>query len=293
MDNKINFIGIGAHKSGTSWIFERLKEIDDFELPPVKEIHYFDRKYKQNKLHFTTRFSNFKSYVDCLKICVINFNKINWFYNWYFNNYSDKWYISLFKSKKIQGEITPAYSILSIEEIKRLKKVANPEKILFIIRNPIDRAWSHYQYLVQRGKEIDKKNLIKEIKSFMLSDEQRERSNYIQIINKYRTFFKDEDIYILFYDSILNEPEALIKNILTVFGLKKNNLRNCNFRHVNNSSKKLTIPNEISKLVNELYKKDISVLSEKIGSYCKIWNNEKIEKSKIWNIKSLKQISYF
>ncbi len=293
MDNKINFIGIGAHKSGTSWIFERLKEIDDFELPPIKEIHYFDRKYKQNKLHFTKRFSNFKSYVDCVKICVLNFNKINWFYNWYFNNYSDKWYVSLFKSKKIQGEITPAYSILSIEEIKRLKKVANPQKILFIIRNPVDRAWSHYQYLIQRGKKIDKKNLIKEIKSFMLSDEQRERSNYIQIINKYRTFFKDEDIYILFYDSILNEPEALIKNILTVFGLKKNNLQNCNFTEVNNSSKKLTIPNEISKLVNELYKKDISVLSEKIGSYCKIWNNEKIEKSKIWNIKSLEQISYF
>jgi len=67
---------------------------------------------------------------------------------------------------------------------------------------------------------------------------------------------------------------------------------NCNFRDVNNSSKKLKISEEILKLVNELYKKDISVLSEKIGSYCKIWNCEKIEKAKIWNIKSLKQISY-
>ena len=54
---------------------------------------------------------------------------------------------------------------------------------------------------------------------------------------------------------------------------------NCNFRDVNNISKKLKISEEILKLVNELYKKDISVLSEKIGSYCKIWNGEKIEKS--------------
>ena len=30
----------------------------------------------------------------------------------------------------------------------------------------------------------------------MLSDEQRKRSNYIEIINKYRNFFQDEDIYI-------------------------------------------------------------------------------------------------
>ena len=292
MDNKINFIGIGAHKSGTSWIFERLREIDHFELPPVKEIHYFDRKYKQNKLHFMKRFPSLKSYFESIKICVLNFNRINWFYSWYFKSYSDSWYVSLFKSKKIQGEITPAYSILSVEEIRRLKKVANPEKILFIIRNPIERAWSHYQYLVQRGKKFDKKNLVKEIKSFMLSDEQRKRSNYIEIINKYRNFFQDEDIYILFYDSILNEPEALIENMMSVFGIKKINLMNCNFRDVNNSSKKLKVPEEISKLVNELYKKDISVLSEKIGSYCKIWNGEKIEKAKIWNIKSLKQISY-
>jgi hypothetical protein len=292
LDNKINFIGIGAHKSGTSWIFERLREIDHFELPPVKEIHYFDRKYKQNKFHFTKRFPSLKSYFESIKICVLNFNRINWFYSWYFKSYSDSWYVSLFKSKKIQGEITPAYSILSVEEIRRLKKVANPEKILFIIRNPIERAWSHYQYLVQRGKKFDKKNLVKEIKSFMLSDEQRKRSNYIEIINKYRNFFQDEDIYILFYDSILNEPEALIENMMSVFGIKKINLMNCNFRDVNNSSKKLRIPIEISKLVNELYKKDISVLSEKIGSYCKIWNGEKIEKAKIWNIKSLKQISY-
>ena len=126
----------------------------------------------------------------------------------------------------------------------------------------------------------------------MLSDEQRKRSNYIEIINKYRNFFNDEDIYLLFYDSILNDPEALIKNMMSVFGIKKINPMNCNFRDVNNSSKKLKIPEEISKLVNELYKKDISVLSEKIGSYCKIWNGEKIEKAKIWNIKSLKQISY-
>ena len=280
MDNKINFIGIGAHKSGTSWIFERLREIDHFELPPVKEIHYFDRKYKQNKLHFTKRFPSLKSYVDSIKICVLNFNRINWFYSWYFKSYSDNWYVSLFKSKKIQGEITPAYSILSIEEIRRLKKVANPEKILFIIRNPIERAWSHYQYLVQRGKKFDKKNLLKEIKSFMLSDEQRKRSNYIEIINKYRNFLNDEDIYVLFYDSILNDPEALIKNMMSVFGIKKINLMNCNFRDINNSSKKLKIAEEILKLVNELYKKIYPFFLKKLEVIVKYGTVKKLKKLK-------------
>ena len=40
---KIHFIGIGAQKSGTTWIDKQLRKIPEFDLPPIKEIHYFDR----------------------------------------------------------------------------------------------------------------------------------------------------------------------------------------------------------------------------------------------------------
>lgn len=39
-----DFICIGAQASGSSWLYQQLKEHPDFDLPDKKEIHYFDKK---------------------------------------------------------------------------------------------------------------------------------------------------------------------------------------------------------------------------------------------------------
>ena len=42
-NKKIDFIGIGAQKAGTTWLYHSLKNIPEFDLPYVKEINYFSR----------------------------------------------------------------------------------------------------------------------------------------------------------------------------------------------------------------------------------------------------------
>lgn len=37
-----DFIGIGAPKAGTTWLYYQLKDHPDLWLPPVKELHYFN-----------------------------------------------------------------------------------------------------------------------------------------------------------------------------------------------------------------------------------------------------------
>ena len=44
---------------------------------------------------------------------------------------------------KIKGDITPAYSVLSRERIQFIKKIMPQLKVVFIMRNPVDRALSH------------------------------------------------------------------------------------------------------------------------------------------------------
>ena len=38
-----NFLCIGAQKAGTGWLYEQLRSHSDFWMPPLKELHYFDR----------------------------------------------------------------------------------------------------------------------------------------------------------------------------------------------------------------------------------------------------------
>ena len=38
-----DFLCIGAQKAGTGWLYEQLRHHPDFWMPPMKELHYFDR----------------------------------------------------------------------------------------------------------------------------------------------------------------------------------------------------------------------------------------------------------
>ena len=100
-----NFLGIGAQKAGTTWLYKNLRKHPQLYLPETKEIHYFD---------------------------------------WYFYK-SIKWYCKYFKSAKktqITGEINPCYSVLSERKIKLIHKINPKLKIILLLRNPIERAWS-------------------------------------------------------------------------------------------------------------------------------------------------------
>ena len=43
MDKTFNFLGIGVQKSGTTWLYNNLNNTPEFDLPSIKEFHYFDR----------------------------------------------------------------------------------------------------------------------------------------------------------------------------------------------------------------------------------------------------------
>jgi hypothetical protein len=98
-----HFLGIGAQKAGTTWVFENLRLHPEIFMPPPKEIHFFDREYPRGS----------------------------------------GWYGDLFKdaATKICGEITPAYAILNSAEIGQIATFLPDVKIFFIIRNPMERGW--------------------------------------------------------------------------------------------------------------------------------------------------------
>src|SRR5437879_367128 len=42
-DGRPDFLCVGAHKSGTTWLYQQLDSHPDFWMPPVKELHYLDQ----------------------------------------------------------------------------------------------------------------------------------------------------------------------------------------------------------------------------------------------------------
>ena len=228
--HKVDFICVGVQKSGTTWLNERFRELPDISVPPIKEIHYFDRDkhYPSPDIHAyqnlflkVSNYSWLRSFWRRLLRPALkgDFKHLNWKIRYYFHAASDDWYLRLFEDLDgIRGEITPSYSILSDQDIKKIKQLFPDIKIILLFRDPIERAWSHYKYV---NKESDYENL-KKIKKFINSKRQEERSNHQKILSKFHKHFPKEQLYISYFDRIKSEPDKLLSEIVGFLGGNQN-----------------------------------------------------------------------
>jgi hypothetical protein len=112
--NHINFIGIGAQRSGTSWTYACLYEHPEICIP-IKEIHFFSRPRYENGV------------------------------GWYEDNFKGC------KTESVCGEFSTSY-LYSPETAARIHEHYPDVKIIAILRNPITRALSQYGNAIKGGE---------------------------------------------------------------------------------------------------------------------------------------------
>lgn len=176
-----DFIGVGAQKSGTSWIFACLEEHPEICMP-VKEIHFFSKK---------------KLYEKGLK-----------------------WYKKQFKycnSKHKIGEFSTTY-LHSNEALNKIYLHYPNIKIIVSIRDPISRALSHFQNDIMAGsisKEAQFFDLI------VKKPEYWKRGLYHKKISwLFKKFGKDK-VCVLFIEDAKENPQAFIRSIYKFLNVDK------------------------------------------------------------------------
>ena len=127
-----DFLVIGAQRAGTTWLHRVLSQHPGLWLPPVKELHYFD------KLDIERTILNPKERrrVGLKRLASLD----PWLIRFWFRARSDDWYASLFNGAKakglIAGEITPAYATLDETILWRIKRMNDGIKLIFVMRIP-------------------------------------------------------------------------------------------------------------------------------------------------------------
>jgi hypothetical protein len=156
----LDFLGIGAPRSGTSWLWENLRHHPEIWMPYRKELHYFDRSTSYPSPSHLSQPSPLKrlfglsepshryrrilakSAHDVLRQPSVS--RASWYLNYLFGHYDDEWYASLFAqgAGKLKGEVTPAYAILKSEDVANIHSLMPDIKLIYLMRNPIERSWS-------------------------------------------------------------------------------------------------------------------------------------------------------
>lgn len=179
-----NFICPGAQKSAITTLYDLLRQHPDVYLPDVKELHFFDNEENYSK-------------------------GISWY---------EKEFFSEVKGEKVIGDITPIYMYLDYIPQRIYNALGENIKFIFMLRNPIDRAYSHYWMSYRRGyeKESFEKAIELEKDRIRIGNFEKinfsyvERGFYSNQIKRYIKYFPKKNMkFIIFEDFIKNIPQIM------------------------------------------------------------------------------------
>ena len=194
-----NFIIIGAMKSGTSTLHSNLQLHPEIGMSKLKEPHYFDKFYHKPLSFYADQFSS---------------------------------------GKRINGESTPAYSWNHIfpEVPERIYKAIPDVKLIYVLRDPVDRIISHLHHDLYRGRFG-----LSEVDDVVLSDPKYvQTSKYFSQINCYLKYFDLEKIHFLETLTLKNDMNNALNEICTFLEVDNFNFSN-RVKARNQSSRKYLI----------------------------------------------------
>ncbi len=183
-----NFLCVGTQRAGTTALFSALRLHPEICLTPYKETKFFldEEKFSRG---------------------------LEFYLNQYYKNCGDE---------KIIGEFDPDY--MYFEEVPaRIKQVLGDKvKLLFILRDPVSRAYSHYWLTKRRGLEelsfeeaikVEKQRLSKgyfERLHFSYTD----RGFYSRQIERFLKLFPRKNMHFMLFEKLIDSPFPEIKRLL-------------------------------------------------------------------------------
>lgn len=188
----IDFIGIGATKSGTTWIANMLAKHPDICLSEPKEVRYFNHVVESRE---NTEWAPNVNHTKPL--------------SWY------KMHFAHCREKQLKGEFSPIY--LTDETTAAEIKKSHPEvKLIVCLRNPIDRAYSHY-WMMRSYLKTETRSFEEAIngKNIYLR-----AGFYYKKLSRYFELFNKDQIKIVLFDNITENNEAVLKDIFAFLEVK-------------------------------------------------------------------------
>jgi hypothetical protein len=198
-----DFIVIGVQKGGTTVLYRLLSGHPDVRPAALKEIHYFDDHFDEGA----------------------------------------EWYRRCFPTKQedgrrtITGEATPAYLFDPLVP-KRMAEVVPEARLIALLRNPVDRAYSHYNQRVRRGLETRSfEEAVYEQELWLLGGtdglSEREthhwtrepgrsylsRGIYVDQLARFSRFFDKGQLLVLKSEDLSKKPRETFPRILTFLDL--------------------------------------------------------------------------
>jgi hypothetical protein len=218
-------ICVGATKSGTSWLYRHLRAHPECHFRSIKELHYFDMNRPQHFVAAEARIAAQVGFAEAeLRAApegarFAAARKLADLRDWRAVLAKGELDLDAYRSflqggadgARVVGDVTPAYAMLPVNRLKRLARVAPDVRVLFLMRDPVARTWSHIRMVAARtgaAFETTARALLARMVAGDLSGEGQgihDRGDYRGIIPRLKAAFAPAALHLDFCEAMLAE----------------------------------------------------------------------------------------
>ncbi len=206
-----DFIIIGAMRGGTTSLYMYLNQHPSVARAFRKEVHFFDLGYWRGLNWYRAHFpSLLHGHIEGL--------------SW--------------RRYLVTGESTPYYMFHPLAP-KRIAETLPHVKLIVLLRNPVDRAYSHYWHAVNMGRENlsfeealrSEPERLRGERKRLVDDEGYHspayqtysylaRGVYVEQLERWKALFREEQILILCSEEFFEDPQAGLTQVFGFLGLE-------------------------------------------------------------------------
>jgi hypothetical protein len=178
-----NLIIIGAMKCGTTSLHSYLSLHPEIQMSSVKELDFFNEKY------------NWKKGIQ-----------------WYESNFSER------PGVMVYGEASPNYTnyTISPEVSQRMHSIVPKAKLIYLVRDPIDRMVAHYIHKCSHGGE---NRSIDEALSDIHGKSYLHRSLYFAQLERFLKYYPASQILVVASGDLRSKRLETMRQIFTFLGV--------------------------------------------------------------------------
>lgn len=218
------FLSVGAMKAGTTWLYAVLTRHPALHFAMEKEIHYFYHRFvnpgqlseayrlREARNRYLFRFDPEKANIDAIRA------NLRWVGSYLERPVDDYWYRNLFHMRDGHAyacDFSNLHAHLPREAWPQIARKCDRLRVLFTVRDPVQRLWSHTEFHLQVTGHLDKLDSWgpEEFNEFIRRPHIWVNAEYGAILRNLRAGLTPETLKVLFYEDLHADQRGTLRGI--------------------------------------------------------------------------------
>ena len=225
------FLSVGAMKAGTTWLYAVLERHPELHFCPEKEIHYFyhhyvddgllseGRRLENAKGRYLSKFNPEKTNIDRVRM------NLHWVAPYLNRPVDDFWFRNLFQMRPQETyacDFSNLNAHLPVEIWPQIEAQCNKLRVLYTMRDPVKRLWSHTKFHLQVTGQLDKLDswTPEQFGKFVRQPHIWDNAEYGKVLRRLSEGLQPDNWKAIFYEDIHDDQRGTLAGIEGYLGLK-------------------------------------------------------------------------